>query len=170
MAYRKVRSRPPITQERLKELVHYDPQTGLFTSIKKRRGCKLGSILGTPIGRAEYLVIGLDYQLYYAHRLAWFYMTGEWPDPEVDHENGRRADNRWANLREATVVEQRQNRGGVLGAYQDKRRGTWHPSIRINGKRTNLGTFPTAEAAHAAYVEAKARLHPFQPTVRALEP
>ena len=93
MAYGKVRSRPPITQERLKELVRYDPETGLFTSIKKRRGCKLGSILGTSIGKAEYLVMHLDYQLYYAHRLAWFYMTGEWPDPEVDHENGRRTDN-----------------------------------------------------------------------------
>ena len=170
MAYRKVRSRPPITQERLKELVRYDPETGLFTSIKKRRGCKLGSILGTSIGKAEYLVMHLDYQLYYAHRLAWFYRTGEWPDPEVDHENGRRTDNRWVNLREATRVQQRQNQGGVLGAYLDKRRGVWCGQIVVNKKRVNLSAFPTAEAAHAAYVEAKARLHPFQPTVRALEP
>ena len=145
--------------------ISYDPETGLFSRKVSRTNGK-----GGWLHKDGYVYIYAFGKTHSAHRLAWFYMTGEWPDPEVDHENGRRTDNRWVNLREATVVEQRQNRGGVLGAYQDKRRGSWHASIRINGKRTNLGAFPTAEAAHAAYVEAKARLHPFQPTVRALEP
>lgn len=166
MAYRKTRSREPITQARLRELVAYDPETGEFVAIRERFGGKpAGSILGTPIGKAKYLVACFDYQLYYLHRLAWFYVTGEWPPSTIDHKDGDRQNNRFANLRPATMSEQLQNRIG-LGCYMDKRTGRWLAEIRTNGKKRFLGSFATSGEGHAAYLNAKAKYHPFQPVPR----
>jgi len=167
MAYRKTRSREPITQARLRELVTYDRDTGLFVSIKKRPGgAAVGSVLGTPIGAARYMVAAFDYQLYYLHRLAWFYETGEWPTETIDHKDGDRQNNRFINLRLATMSEQLQNKVMPMGCHLDNRTGRWAAQIRFYGKRRRLGSFPTSAEAHAAYLAAKARLHTFQPVPR----
>lgn len=87
-----------ITQERLKELLEYDPETGIFTNRVQRhlRG-KIGEPTGKP-NKLGYVFITLEKSTYHASRLAWLYMTGTWAEGDVDHINRNRSDNRWANL------------------------------------------------------------------------
>jgi len=106
---------------------------------------------------------GSDYE--YAHRIAWFIMTGEIPRSEIDHRNTIRWDNRWDNLREATSALNKENRrkarsdsrSGILGAMRNKK--GFMARIQAAGVKYYLGTFPTTEQAYAAYVAAKRRLH-----------
>jgi hypothetical protein len=108
-----------------------------------------------------------------AHRICWALVTGAWPKDEIDHRNGVRADNRLENLREATVAENAQNNKahvdsttGFLGIHWHKKQQKWRATIRVGQHRHHLGLFSTPEAAHAAYIKAKARLHSFQPILR----
>lgn len=157
-----------ITQERLKELLHYDPDTGLFTCARSRPGCRVGAVAGTR-RKDGYLVVSLDSRRYFTHRLALLYMTGELPTLDIDHINGDRADNRWCNLREATNSENMQNQrrghsdstSGLLGVSWHKNRSKWRAQITANKQTINLGSFSTPEEAHAAYLKAKEELHPF---------
>lgn len=170
MPHGKVRALPPITQARLKELVVYETLTGSFRWALARPGVRVGAIAGCAGGPNGSVVIRLDRQLYLAHRLAWLYMTGEWPEPEVDHRDGDEGNNVWTNLREATRSEQlqntrdRPNSSGYRGVSRFRDR--WQACICINGKRMHLGHFTDPAEAHAAYLSAKARLHPFQPVPR----
>jgi len=158
-------SRKLVTVERLKELLNYDPGTGLFTwlATSKRGGhAKAGAVAGCL--SHGYPVIRIDGQLYGAHRLAILYMTGKWPANEVDHRNMDRADNRWANLREVTRSENMRNRRrrpdnatGFKGVQRNGR--NFQAVIEINGKRICRGTFTTAAAAHEAYGNAALELH-----------
>ena len=101
------------------------------------------------------------------HRLAFLYMTGRFPRDGVDHINGRRADNKWANLREASKIINGQNRRksntnsgtGLLGAHFHKCTGKFCAAIRVDGKTKHIGVYETAIAAHAAYIKEKRRLH-----------
>lgn len=157
----------PLTQERLKELLRYDPDTGVFTWVKSGKGIKPSKVAGST-DRDGYCIIRVDRAIYRAHRLAFLYVTGEWPTHHVDHSNGARSDNRWCNLREATRSENMQNQRvanrdsavGLLGV--SKARGKFVAHITLAGKKTHLGVFTAAEDAHAAYLEAKFRMHPFQ--------
>ena len=90
-----------LTHERLLQLLTYDPVTGVFRWRYSRRGCSAGAVAGRvkPDG---YRQIMLDSRAYYAQRLALFYVTGEWPEREVDHKDGCRDNNAWSNLRDAT--------------------------------------------------------------------
>lgn len=159
-----------ITAQRLRELVSYDEGTGEFTWLVKRGNADLGSIAGYTNSNG-YRVIRLDGVRYRAHRLAWFFAHGVWPSENVDHINGDRADNRIANLRDITQAENLQNqkrahnrsKTGLLGAWPSGKR--FHSCVRVNGKYHELGRFDTAEQAHAAYLEAKSRLHKFQTLV-----
>lgn len=100
-----------ITQQELKDILHYDPDTGLFTRIKRTANCvKIGDKAGT-IDSKGYVQLRVNGKLVLAHRLAFFYMTGEWPKDQIDHINGVRDDNKWANLREATRSQNGMNRG-----------------------------------------------------------
>ena len=91
-----------ITQERLKQLYRYEPDTGRFIRIySKQRPDTIGRIAGAPHGNG-YLEITIDGRTYYAHRLAWLYMTGAWPKGQIDHKNCIRYDNKWENLRDCT--------------------------------------------------------------------
>ena len=91
----------------------------------------------------------------------------EWPKEHVDHINGDTSDNRWVNMREATNSENMQNvrvarednQSGLLGAHRNGRR--YFPKIQVDGKMHRLGSFSTAQEAHAAYMAAKKELHPF---------
>ena len=100
-------NRPPyngvLTAEYLRWNLRYDPETGQFTRLRHRYGRTTdGAKLGSPKAPGGYLRIGICDKLYLAHRLAYLYMTGEWPPEEVDHVNMVRGDNRWANLRAAS--------------------------------------------------------------------
>ena len=162
-----------LTAERLREVLHYDPETGVFTWRVRAGHAKIGDVAGGYDGRG-YRVIGVDGALYRAHRLAWLYTTGAWPADQIDHINGARDDNRFANLREATHRENGQNRtahpfntSGHPGVCWHKAAQKWMAQIRTSQKHRYLGLFSTPEEAAAAYVEAKRRLHTFQPEIRA---
>lgn len=99
-----------LTQEELKRMLHYESETGIFTwKINKRGPVKRGDVAGKTNGRG-YRVIKIDGAYYYAHRLAWFYITGNWPK-ETDHINRVKTDNRMVNLREVTHSLNNRNRG-----------------------------------------------------------
>lgn len=159
-----------LTAEQLRELLHYDPETGIFVwRSKVSWGIKIGDIAGT-IEKSGYKVITFKKSLYKAHRLAWLYIHDKWPKDQIDHANGIRNDNRLVNLREATRAENAQNAGSRKG--RDKAsRGTsykedcnkWQAEIQVSGCRKYLGIFDTQEEAHKAYVAAKLVHHTFSP-------
>ena len=160
-------SKQELTAERLREVLNYDAETGIFTWLARTRNrVAVGDVAGSP-DRYGYLRIKIDGRIHSAHRLAWLYVHGEWPKDQLDHINGIRTDNRITNLREATNAENGHNRRkphsnnttGYLGVKRD--RGRFQALIRLDGKQRYLGLFDTPEAAHAAYLEAKRRLHPF---------
>lgn len=158
------RKLPTVTSERLRELFTYNPDTGLFVRNIDCGGCKAGAAAGTTSKVHGYVFISIDYQGYRAHRLAWFYMTGEWPPVgyEPDHVNGCRADNRFANLRLATRSQNTANArlmctntSGYRGVHFHKEVGRWCAMINA----TYLGLFDTPEEAHEAYCAAAKVIH-----------
>lgn len=158
-----------LTQRRLQEVLSYDPSTGLFAWLVVPNGrITVGQIAGN-LNPQSYVQIKVDMTLYRAHRLAWLYVTGEWPQETIDHLNGVRHDNRLCNLREASIAVNSQNRrdphpnnasAGALGVSKRNGTGGYQARIRYQGKEKRLGTFPTAEMAHQAYLSAKRALHP----------
>lgn len=145
-----------VDHEVLLKLLHYDPNTGVFTWLSSNRGHTVGDVAGSPNGKG-YLHISIDRKQYPAQILAWFYVTGTWPCGFVDHKNRIVTDNRWDNLREATVKQNSSNRGlskqnksGYKGVREEKN-GKFMARITIDGKSTHLGTFATAAKAAEAY-------------------
>ena len=143
-----------ITQEELKSLLHYNPNTGIFIWIVKSRGYKYlkeaGDIITGRDGKS-YRRISLLYKRYFAHRLAFIYMTGSLPKNQVDHINGNGADNRWINLRDVTASENNKNirknklnKSGISGVYWSRNKSKWHTQLRINGKITYLGSYSSS--------------------------
>lgn len=162
-----------LTAERLRELLHYNPETGVFTwRVSNSNRAPAGSVAGTAHG-AGYRELSLDGGRYLEHRLAWFYVHGVWPTAGIDHRDGDRVNNRLLNLREATKAENQQNRAaqannksGFVGVSWYKRGHAWVAQIGVGGRQRRIGLFDTPEAAHAAYLAAKKQLHTFQPTPR----
>ena len=153
-----------LTAERLRDLLDYDPETGIFRCRRGRGRTPAGAIAGSPYGKG-YLGIKIDYRLYYNHRLAWLYMTGEWPKDQVDHKNRIRDDNRWENLREATngqntVNSVRSKASGLpRGVYLRRRKRPYKAQIVKDGKWHNLGAYSTVDEASQAYQVAAAKFH-----------
>lgn len=154
-----------VTAERLREVLHYDPETGAFTWLVSLGRVRAGAVAG-EITRQGYRLIQIDGQRYPAHRLAWFYMTGAWPADEVDHRNTVPGDDRWANLREATSAQnswntpkRRNNTSGVKGVTRHPKSGKWHARIRVNNGRVHLGYFTDINEAAAAYAAASKKFH-----------
>lgn len=154
-----------LTLDRARELVSYDPDTGVFTWNVTRAGtAKAGNPAGT-VSSQGYVDLKLDGRRYKAHRVAWLLMTGAWPVGDVDHRDGSRLNNRWKNLRDASRSLNMQNqrrarrgtKSGLLGVTPYRRR--WVAQIGANGRTRHIGVFDTPEAAHAAYLDAKRRLH-----------
>jgi len=135
-----------LTQARLKELFHYCPESGLFTRlISTSNRTKIGEIAGNDAGQG-YLRVMVDREFLFVHRLAWFYMNGEWPN-KIDHINGIRDDNKAINLRSVDDYENSRNKGihknnksGVIGVSRC-RQGWWRVLISGDGKRLYLGEF-----------------------------
>jgi hypothetical protein len=163
-----------LTQDQLKSLLMYDPATGMFTwRVSRPTKIKPGDVAGnvTPKG---YVSVGVKGKIYRAHRLAWLYVYGRWPNNEIDHINRIRNDNRIANLREAdrsvntqNTNLQRNNTSGFRGVDWHKHRNAWRARISVNGKMKNLGYYLTREDAAAAYLKASIMLHLFRPTLDA---
>jgi hypothetical protein len=146
-------SSPPLTKARLRELLRYSKRTGHFTWKVSRGNVKAGSRAGC-LRDDGYWTIRIDGRLYLAHVLAWFWVTGEFSPHKIDHKDLDRGNNRFANLREATSAENSANREaygklGVKGVYSHGR--SYRAQIRVDGKLSRLGTFPTIAAAAAAY-------------------
>lgn len=152
----------PLTQARLKELLHYDPETGVFTRLKGGGGRRAGSQAG--VISHGYISISVDNKNYTAGKLAFLYMTGRFPSALVDHKDLNRQNNTWNNLREATKSQNGANRGrpknnttGFKGVY--RRRGKFAAGIKCGDKTVKIGVFATPEEAHAAYCEKARELH-----------
>lgn len=163
-------------QKYLKEIIDYDYLSGRFTWRAKRPGTRgVGALAGNPMNNG-YWQINIDGSGYLAHRLAFLWVNGEWPACCVDHINGDRADNRWENLRQASYGENQQNmkldkrnKSGFRGVSWSKSTGKWQASIQVNKVPRHLGFFDSPEVAGQAYLQAKSRLHKFNPTVREVE-
>jgi HNH endonuclease len=137
---------------RLRERLHYEPETGVFTrQVKGKR--KAGTICN------GYWAIRFEGRPCKASRLAWLYMTGEWPKEQIDHANDIKADDRWRNLREATQAQNTAN-GPIRVTnkcgfkYVTRVNRKWRARIVVSDKQIHLGYFPTPELAHAAYYAA----------------
>lgn len=155
-----------ITQNRLKEFLEYDPETGHFTWKVQKRRANAGSIAGYVSRDLGYRHIGIDGKEYLAHRLVWLYVHGEWPPAYMDHINGIRTDNRLANLRPVTHAQNNINRigrsntvSGVKGVCWNKDVNKWMAQIGFNKKHYYLGVYETIEEAKSAYDKAAKELH-----------
>lgn len=156
----------PPTAERVREVLDYNPEIGVFTwKVRLATRHPVGSTAGSRVDR--YWQIGLDKRTYRAHQLAWLWVTGAWPTHEVDHIDGDTINNAFANLRDEphgvnmrnTVAPNRNNTSGVRGVYWNKKDRRWQAQISHDRKNRYIGQFQTKEAAEAAYWAAKARLH-----------
>lgn len=155
-----------ICPEYLRSILDYDPHIGVFRWKVDRGGrsnskIKAGTIAGS-MNEEGYWVIGIDGQVYGAHRLAWAWMHGKWPDRIVDHDNQFKTDNRILNLRladEKQSVRNRKskNKHGLKGVTV--KRGLYRARIMVDGKSIHIGYYLTKEEAHAAYVEKARELH-----------
>jgi hypothetical protein len=135
-----------ITQERLKEVLHYDPNTGLFRWRYSRHGAKINQVAGTSTSRG-YVNIRIDGTVYGGHRLAWLYTHGYFPESDISFKNKDRSDVRINNLVVISrlcgmrrIGNSKRNTSGVRGVSGTVKRG-WVVKIRANGKENYLGKF-----------------------------
>jgi hypothetical protein len=151
----------------LKELLDYNPETGVFIWKVANRRTKSGSVAGTLCN--GYVKIGIGGKHYSAHRLAWLYVYGIFPKKQIDHINQDRSDNRILNLREVSTIDngrnrvmQKNNTSGITGVQWRKSRGKWVSVIKIAGELRYLGCFSVKEDAIKARKEAEAKygFHP----------
>ena len=173
------RKSKPIPIEAFRAAIDYDPDTGRLTwkprQLSDFRSSQLHAMwtarhMGRSAGNVDedgYVQIRLEGRRYAAHRVAWALMTGSEPACDIDHVNGDKSDNRWANLRDVDHWTNQQNRrrasvdaaSGRLGVSKRCDRKKFRARIYADGRELHLGSFATADEAHAAYVEAKRRLH-----------
>ena len=161
-----------LTQERLKELLHYNPETGAFIWISKpaprANRIKVGSVAGSNKGNG-YVQIQIDGKNYLAQRLAYLFVHGRMPVGDIDHSDGNPSNNRLSNLRDVTHAQNIQNQrtpnkrntSGFIGISFRPDTSKYAAYISTDGKRKVLGCFDSAEDAHAAYLKAKRKLHEF---------
>jgi hypothetical protein len=153
-----------ISANELRDAVQYDPSTGRMVWRVDGLRFRAGDVAGFK-GGPGYWQIRIDRKVYYAHRLAVLYMTGEWPPAAVDHIDGNKLNNAWSNLRPATIQQNAANMrkrdrtsSELKGVSWMAARNAWAAHIRIEGKSTYLGLFDTEIKAHAAYIAAAERV------------
>lgn len=170
------RVRPLPTVDRLREVLSFDPETGDIRWRQPGPKRRVGRVAGTEIN--GYRAIGIDGTILLAHRIAWALMTGEWPTMEIDHVDGNRSNNRWANLRQATRTENAQNLHGVrrnntsgyTGVSWSKSCRKWIAQISINGRAVVLGQWDDPAMAHESYLANKRMFHPTSTAARRHDP
>lgn len=163
-ALRQTRTASCISLERVRELLTYEPDTGVFR-WKVRRNYKAlpGCVAGRPTAQG-YIAITLDRQTFLAHRLAWFYVHGVWPGV-IDHRDTIKTNNSIANLRTATGQQNgfnraapKHNSSGIKGVSWDAANRKWRAHITPGGKFVSLGRFERMEDAAAAYARAASNI------------
>jgi hypothetical protein len=154
--------------ESLHERFEYNSATGELRwrpALGKSWNTRYAGKVAGRLNNRGYVDIGLTYRgkqhRYTAHRIAFAMTYGRWPVNEIDHKNRVRSDNRLANLREATHVQNNENRTLPVGAGAYRCRRRWQARIYVKGEFKYIGSFATPEAARRAYLAAKAQLHPF---------
>ena len=155
-----------LTYEKLRAALSYSPETGSFTRIMASGPSKMGDIAGHKSESLGYIFISVDGAPYLAHRLAVFYMTGEWPKNQIGHLDMDRANNRWANLREATKSQNMRNRGpqqnnstGHKCISFDKANEKYEVRVKLYMKGFFGGRFQLLSDAISARDELIERLH-----------
>ena len=164
------KSKMSLTQQRVRELFDYDPETGVMTRrITPSARAKKGEIAGYDDGKG-YLQVSIAGKKYRLHRLVWFWVHGVWPKNDVDHRDRNRSNNRIKNLMAATRAENCHNAGlaahntsGFKGVSWSKNMNKWEARITLNDCGKVLGYFDTPEQASAAYLAAKPAYHPTAP-------
>lgn len=147
-----------ITQSVLKEFLHYDESTGEFRWIKKASDkTEVGSVAGWLRSEKGYRQIGFMGTTFYAHRLAWMYVHGDFPKSQIDHANGIKDDNRLVNLRCATstlnlanIGPKRDNTSGAKNVHWCNSKSRWIAKIKVEGDTKHLGSFKDFDAATVA--------------------
>lgn len=143
-----------IEHNRLKELVTYNPLTGKFTRNITRGRWKVGDEIKGSIDREGYVIISLDYRDYRSHRLAYFYMTGEWPKTQIDHKDRNPQNNKWNNLRLSDNSKNSFNQK-KKGKDRSLPKGVWTQYGRFYASCGSiyLGSFNTIEEAELAHIK-----------------
>lgn len=164
-----------LTSTEIRRLMTYDPETGVCRWLVNRGTRSLaGNVAGSPHCEG-YLHCRIYRKQYMLHRLIWLWMTGEWPRNQIDHVNGNRIDNRWANLRDVLPHENNQNRAlisknnntsGLIGIYWSTRDKNWRAQLRHKGKLYNIGRYATVEDALRARNAFKFKMHTYAPVLR----
>jgi hypothetical protein len=154
------RKRHPAPSAEIKDYLSYDPDTGVFRWVAQppgrgRNNYPVGSVAGCTAS-SGYRQIKFRGIAYHAAKLAWWWVTGEWTDKEIDHWSHNRADDRFDNLRIATTAQNQRYRrpwgaSGFKGVIFSKRERKWRAVIRLDGKNKILGTFRSPEEAAHAY-------------------
>ena len=149
-----------LTRDRLQSLLSYNPETGEFTGLVRRGRCQAGEIAGYPnrVGNGKvYIKIKIDGKNYRAHRLAWLYSYGAWPENQLDHIDQNSTNNRLSNLRDVTNAENNKNRkrqntnsSGFMGVSFRNDTQKWRAGIVVNGKQIHLGHFELKDDAIVA--------------------
>jgi len=152
--------KPQIDQAFLKSVLHYDPETGLFTDLAS------GVVRGTK-SKVGYIIIQLKKKKYYAHRLAFLYMEGVFPERSTDHIDRCKHNNRWVNLRKCAQSQNQANQGlritntsGRKGVIYQKNSGRWRAQITYQGQQIYLGSYPDKDEAATVYQRAADGLFP----------
>lgn len=150
-------------REALMRALSYDPETGVFRWNEKRKNIVPGEVAG-GLDKDGYWLIQVNGKNYRAHRLAWFFVHGEWPASLLDHKNRIKSDNRIDNLRLSSkfqnafnVSPERNNSSGVMGVSWCAQTGRWKAQINVGKKTLNLGRYKTIELAREARVDAERR-------------
>ena len=163
-----------LTQEYLKECLNYNPETGVFTwkerpekHFKRNRDFKMWNtmykftVAGSPSAKG-YIRIRLKGKDFFAHRIAWLYVYGKFPDNQIDHKDQNKINNRINNLRDATnqvnsqnITNAKRSNMSSLRGVKKCSHGKYQARIFAGGVEINLGMFYTPQQAHAAYLEAK---------------
>jgi hypothetical protein len=155
-----------ITQKELKELAHYDPETGIFTRLTRPcNSVKIGDEMGYTKKYTDslfYLTVEVKGSQYFLHRLAFLDMTGAFPDGDIDHIDGNGLNNKWENLRVVDAIENGKNKkryknnaSGYQGVSFYNLTKRWRAAISIDGKKKHLGYFDTFEEAKERRIKAE---------------